>query len=603
MEKGIVDIVSRYKGDDIALNRLVVTAFVLGKGLDVSGGLLADYVEDSVNDDILALKRECSFEDVISIFELAVSKENKTVLGAVYTPGYIREYIVRDVISRCVKPLPTCLCADISCGCGAFLYTLLEVIHARTCMSYRSIIKNLFGVDIDPVSVTRAKILLALVALSHGEVVHESDFNMLSADSLTYDFKTLSLVSENGGFDIIVGNPPYVSSKYIGSETKANLRRWETARVGKADLYIPFLEIGLSNLNDDGLLGYITMNSFFKSVNARAMREYLYRRRTGLRIVDFGQQRVFDGVQAYTCLVFASKASSDYVQYVKADIVEMREMRILVYSGIPYSSLDNHCGWNLCSSDVFENIRRIEGTGEALGKRYVIKNGIATLANDVFIFKPMRSDETYYYFLRDGMAYRIEKGICRDIVKSNVLRSESDIQRFMEKVIMPYDDGCKVLSEQLLKERFPCAYSYLCSCRDILDRRDKGKGGYGAWYAFGRNQALADKGKKLLFPCIADKPYFVYSAQEDLMFYSGYAIYCDSEEELLFLKRVLESDVMDYYIRYTSKPFSSGFFAYTKNYVRNFGLYPFSEEEKRRIMDFGSKDEVNRFVCACYRVG
>ena len=103
MEKGIVDIVSRYKGDDIALNRLVVTAFVLGKGLDVSGGLLADYVEDSVNDDILALKRECSFEDVISIFELAVSKEKKTKLGAVYTPGYIREYIVRDVISRCVK--------------------------------------------------------------------------------------------------------------------------------------------------------------------------------------------------------------------------------------------------------------------------------------------------------------------------------------------------------------------------------------------------------------------------------------------------------------------------------------------------------------------
>lgn len=602
MDKGIIDIVSRYKGNDIGLDRLVVSAFVMGNNLKVTGGLLAEYMEDEVNDDILALGRMCSIEDVISIFEFAVSDSERAALGVIFTPKFIREYIVRDVLSHCAKPLSICLCADISCGCGAFLYTLLEVVHERTGVSCRSIIRNLYGVDINPVAVKRAKILLALVALLHGEEIHGSDFNLFWGDALAFDFKGLARVGANGGFDIIVGNPPYVSSKFIGSKTKSYLKRWETARVGKADLYIPFLEIGMSNLNGRGLLGYIMVNTFFKSVNARALRGYLSGERTDFRIVDFGEQQVFGGVQAYTCLAFASKTISDHVRYVKADIGDIREMLALSYSGIPYSSLDNHRGWNLCSSDVFENIRRIECAGEALGKRFVIKNGIATLANDVFVFKPVRSDGVYHYLVRDDVEYRIEKGICRDIVKPNVLKSESDIDGLMEKVIMPYDDGCKVLPEELLKDKYPCAYSYLSSCRDILDGRDKGKGGYGAWYAFGRSQAIADKGKKLLFPSIANKPCFVYSAQEDLMFHGGYAIYGDSEEELLFLKRVLESDVMEYYIRHTSKPYSSGFFAYAKNYVRNFGLYPFSEEQRDYLMGLEDKDDINEFVCSCYGV-
>ena len=62
-------------------------------------------------------------------------------------------------------------------------------------------------------------------------------------------------VSENGGIDIIVGNPPYVRSKNIAVETKKNLPLWSTSKVGNADLYIPFFEIGLSLLTENGILG------------------------------------------------------------------------------------------------------------------------------------------------------------------------------------------------------------------------------------------------------------------------------------------------------------------------------------------------------------
>lgn len=602
MDKRFVEVVSRYKDSDFALNRLVVSAFVLGNGLRVSGGYLADWLEPEAGDDILALSRGFSVEDVISVFEMAESDFDRTALGIVYTPKYVREYIVRDVVLRAGKPVSGCLCADVSCGCGAFLCTLLEVLRERTGLPCRSILNNLYGIDINPSAVIRAKLLLSLVCLLHGEEVEEYDLEIFQGDSLAYDFKALPEVYSNGGFDIIVGNPPYVSSKWVDLETRLYMRRWRTTKVGKADLYIPFFEIGLANLNPGGLLGYITVNTFFKSVNARALREYLSRERTALRIVDFGQQQVFRGFQTYTCLVFASKEKKENIQYARADIGEIQQMRGLAYSDIAYSSLDNHRGWNLCSSGVLGNIRRIEAAGEALGKRYVIKGGIATLANGVFIFKPVRSDGLYYYLVRDGVEFQIEKGVCRDIVKPNILKSERDICDLMEKVILPYDADGKVLPEKFLKGNYPCAYSYLSSCRDVLLRRDKGLGDYGAWYAFGRSQAIGDKGKKLLFPAIASTPNFVCSTREDLMFYDGYAIYCDSDEELLFLKRVLESFVMEYYIRHTSKPYSSGFFSYAKNYVRHFGLYPFTQEQRDYLMGLKEKEEVDAFICSCYGV-
>lgn len=75
----------------------------------------------------------------------------------------------------------------------------------------------------------------------------------------------------------------------------------------------------------------------------------------------------------------------------------------------------------------------IENAGEHLGNKYVIKNGIATLANDVFIFKPLKTDAAYYYILKNGTEYKIEKSVCRDIIKPNILKEETDIPKKEEK--------------------------------------------------------------------------------------------------------------------------------------------------------------------------
>lgn len=605
MNKKIKALIAKYSDNETLLIQLVVTAFARFNHLKLDEGFLSTFVDaanEELEADIELLSAQCTIEDVINIFELTIPVAEKTANGAVYTPKYIRDYIVHQTMHSIEKPMTECLCADISCGCGAFLYTLAEYIHEHTGEQYCNIYTHLYGVDISSTSVNRAKIILSLVALQNGEVVQNDKFNLFAGDSLTFDFKSMPNVACNNGLDIIVGNPPYVRSKHIDKEAKKNLPLWSTSKVGNADLYIPFFEIGLTALNESGLLGYITVNTFFKSVNARTLRNYFADNHLSLSIVDFGQQLVFKKKLAYTCLTFMSKTQSESLLYVKVDIDDVKARKNFVYSRINYSSLDNHRGWHLNRNEVLENIRLIENAGEALGNKYVIKNGIATLANDVFIFRPVRSDDNYHYLVREGKEYAIEKGICRDIIKPNILKSETEISEKEEKIISPYDADYNVISEDFFFQKFPNAYKYIESCRDVLDKRDKGEGDYEAWYAFGRTQAIADFGKKLLFPYMSDLPHFVYTPQKDMMIYCGYAIYNESETELLFLKKVLESSVFDYYMKNTSKPYSTGYYSYAKNYVKSFGIYPFTEEQKEHILSLQSKKEVDEYIRTIYKI-
>lgn len=601
MDKKINLLIKNYSDNADLMNKFVVAAFLQCHHLEAKTGFLAQFV-DLEPSDAESLPNSLSLEDVITIFELAIPGAERTTNGAVYTPNYIRNYIVGQVLHSVTKPLYMCLCADIACGCGAFLYTLAEIIHERTQIPFATIFQHLYGVDISEISITRAKILLSLVALIHGEEVKDEDFNLYSGNSLIFDFINLPAVHENAGFDIIVGNPPYVRSKHIDVATKHLLSRWMTSCVGNADLYIPFFEIGMSALCEDGILGFITVNTFFKSVNARALRTYFHENQVGLSIIDFGEQLVFKKKLAYTCLTFLSKARRDSLLYTKAELADVEAQNNFVYSRINYNMLDDHRGWNLNHSEVLNNIRLIEKAGEALGDLYVIKNGIATLANDVFIFRPTRTDDNYYYLSRKGREYPIEKTICRDIIKPNILKTEEEIAEKEEKIITPYDENSNVITEDFFINNYPRAYAYLQSCRDVLDARDKGEGDYGAWYAFGRTQAIADSGRKLLFPYMSDLPHFVYMPQKDMMIYCGYAIYSESETELLFLKRVLESSVFDYYMKHTSKPYSTGYYSYAKNYVKSFGIYPFTEQQKQHILSLQSKEEIDNYIKGVYDV-
>ncbi|CAA0183724.1 putative restriction type II methylase [Tenacibaculum maritimum] len=610
MKKIFENIVKKHSEDNAFLDQLFTSVYLYSRGIyDVKNEFIKDHLLEKDHELVLSvlpqIGSELSTQSLIELFEIAIPRDEQQTNGAVYTPDVIKDYIVDTTLTKFIDKLDTVLVADISCGCGAFLYSSAKKLKHKTEQPYRDIFSQLYGLDISSNSLQRAKILLSLLAIVEGEDEEGFSFNLFEGNALNFDWHKISSVKNNKGFDIVVGNPPYVRAKHIDSASKKLLKNWKVASSGNPDLYLPFFEIGMRWLNSNGVLGYITVNSFFKSVNARGLRNYLSNNEFPLTIINFGHEQIFEKRLTYTCICFIDKQNDGNVSYTKATSKDLLNKKSFNYSILNYNNLNHHRGWLLNNTKIVSNINRIENAGPSLDQLYSIKNGIATLSNDVYIFKPINEDDSNYYFIKDKKEYSVEKTICREIIKPNILKTENEIDEIKEKIIYPYTNGIAPLSllkESKLQDKFPLAYNYLLDYKSQLDERDKGNGDYGAWFAFGRTQALNDKGLKLLFPYMAKKPHFVFTNNSDMLIYCGYAIFSESEEELLILKRILESDVFDYYMKNTSKPYSSGYYSYAKNYVKHFGVCELSDREKTELLSFNSKKRINQFVSDKYEI-
>lgn len=104
MNKELQNIISRYAEQQLCLDSIVVSSFVKSNALTIQSGLLVDYYSDDVP--MVDIK---SIEDVINVFELAIPKAEKTKNGAVYTPKYIRDYILERVVATQKKHCKTAL--------------------------------------------------------------------------------------------------------------------------------------------------------------------------------------------------------------------------------------------------------------------------------------------------------------------------------------------------------------------------------------------------------------------------------------------------------------------------------------------------------------
>lgn len=619
IDKSIVAYLNKLSDNLSIVNKLIVEAYLQFNNIEVIKNKIIlscikgnnkKQLEEFIN--LIRLKNEkFDFEDLIQLFEITIPTKDVAVNGAVYTPNYIKNYIVQESFkSISDKNYQNIKVADIACGTGAFLYTVAEKIKQKTKSSYFEIFKNnIYGLDISDYTIKRAKILLILLAISNREDKEEFEFNLNIGNALAFDWK--KQYENFKGFDIVLGNPPYVRAKNLSDETKALLINWEVTKIGNPDLYIPFFEIGLIFLKPKGILGYITVNTFKRSVNARSLREYFKTNLSDITILDFGSSQVFQNKSTYTCIIFIKKQTSELVKYQKILPKNIKSNQISDFSHINYNLLNNKKGWLLNKPKILEVINKIENTGIALGDKYPIKNGLATLSNDIFIFKPVKEDEKYYYH-QNGKLHKIEKNICRDIIKPNRLKLESEIPKLKEQIIFPYyqkpnqsnlDSNKKIVFEEnYFINTFPNAYNYLKGNKEQLLGRDKGKPKKYKWFEFGRSQALTDLGKKLLFPYMAKQPYFVYSDQTNLLLYAGYAVYFDSERELKILKRILESKVFWYYIKTTSKPYAGNFFALAKNYVKDFGICELTEGEKDYLLATESLNERNVFLLDKYKI-
>ena len=594
---------SQYSTTPKDVDRLIISAFLeINKIKPKKSKLLKAYSINSKNNEehssllkfisaIYLDSKIFGLEELIELFEFVISPADRIINGAVYTPQNIRIFIVSEAFKKVNSIDDSIKITDIAMGCGGFLFNASIELRKLTGKTYSEIFRDhIFGLDIQKYSVNRTKLLLSLLALQSGEDIEEFQFNLFQGDSLDFDWTTA--IDDFNGFSIILGNPPYVCARNLDKETKEKLKNWEVCQSGNSDLYIPFFQIAIENLAENGTLGFITMNSFFKSLNGRALRDYFQRKELAISIIDFGSEQVFKSKNTYTCICFIENKEQQFISYTESETKKLAGK--LSFKKIKYNILDSKKGWNLKDN---KTISKIESTGIPFGELYQTRHGIATLKNDIYIFRPVDEDDNFFY-LQNGSLYKIEKGICKDIVNSNKLSRKVSLNNLKEKVIFPYDqqEKPKLLDENLMKESFPEAYKYLQNKRKILAERDKGKGNYENWFAFGRTQSLEKIKNKMFFPKYSDKtPNFIINSDDDLLFYNGLAVVGSSETEMEIIKKIMESSIFWYYIKTTSKPYSSDYYSLNGNYIKNFGVCELTEKERKFLIEETDQIVLNEF--------
>jgi hypothetical protein len=125
---------------------------------------------------------------------------------------------------------------------------------------------------------------------------------------------------KDGGFDIIIGNPPYVRQETLGTEFKDFAKGQFETFAGTADLYIYFIEQAHKLLKPNGYFGMIVSNKWIRSNYGKALREYLSKNAAIQQIVDFGELPVFENAATFPVIILTRKAQTEKQNFIFAPI-------------------------------------------------------------------------------------------------------------------------------------------------------------------------------------------------------------------------------------------------------------------------------------------
>jgi len=295
--------------------------------------------------------------------------------GIYYTPEYIVDYIVKNTVGKLLQELSPrkikkMRILDPACGSGSFLIRAYEEMlnYYRNQKKKKSKLKggqnklelkdeevgprltiheksqilreHIFGVDLDEqaVEVTKLSLMLKMLEGEYGVVLGRAVLPMLdrnircgnsliSGDTLElkkyfgddwYKVKPFNwkdefrkVMKEEGGFDAVIGNPPYV----LGRETfDKNVKNYFSLKygsfMGKYDLYIYFTEKGISLLGKYGRLGYILPNTLLTNVNATKLRKLILDGTT-IEIIKAFKSQVFQKAEVESVILIVQNCSSD----------------------------------------------------------------------------------------------------------------------------------------------------------------------------------------------------------------------------------------------------------------------------------------------------
>lgn len=479
----------------------------------------------------------------------------------------------------------------------------------------RILLNNIYGVDIDPqaVEITKLSLLLKVLEGESGETLQtylrlfreralpDLGNNIKCGNSLIgpHFLKTqqLTLLDEEemyrinafdwevefrdimaaGGFDAVIGNPPYVRiqnmKEWAPIEVELYKEHYAAASKGNYDIYVVFVEKGLSLLNETGRLGFILPSKFLTTDYGAALRDQLAESKAVESLVDFEHEQVFAGASTYTCLLFLDRTKQDVVKYRRVRPRQLMEGSEPVEI-VPIGSLTSE-PWILLEKKSKRLLERLRTLGvPLLDLPVTMSRGTSSGADEVFCL--IETDGKLA--TRNGERVEIEPEILRrplyatDFTRYHVT-AEND-----ERIIFPYevfDNGYSVLSEASLRGSFPNAYEYLAANRETLKSRKQCREWYG--YSAPRNLHEHDQAD-LLVPLLADRGLCAPTPEGTdrfcVMASAGFTVklvVSGDPHQRLYVLALVNSKLLFWNLRLISNKFRGGWITCTKQY---FGTLP-----------------------------
>lgn len=408
------------------------------------------------------------------------------------------------------EELQTISIVDPSCGSGAFLMEAFNQMVAayHQAQGYltqlqgptlfdvsRSILtKNLFGVDLNAEAVEIARLSCWIKTAEPDRELTSLDANIQQGNSVVVDPEPLGgwrarfpEVFARGGFDVVIGNPPYVRQEWI-KEDKPYLQKHYQAYDGVADLYVYFYELGLKVLKPGGRLGFIVTNKWMKAGYGEALRGLYAQSAWVEQVVDFGHaKQIFPDADVFPSILIVRKPTPKEPEPEEAKVcaIPREQLRVDDLSvqirekgfGVPRVQLTEK-PWSLEPNTILKIIEKLNKNSMNLKdfSKSIPLRGILTGFNEAFlistdtmnkiIMEDKKSNEFFKPFLRGQDIGRW----CPDWAGlwMIVMRSSNN-SNYPWKGKSPED------SEKIFQQVYPGLFKHFSQYREQLNKRqDKG---------------------------------------------------------------------------------------------------------------------------------
>jgi hypothetical protein len=370
-------------------------------------------------------------------------------------------------------------------------------------------------------------------------------------------------IMQRGGFDAVIGNPPYVRQELLKGQKEYLQTRYQTYQ-GTADLYVYFIERGVSLLRKGGLFSYIVANKWMRANYGKPLRTWLKSKRIE-EIVDFGDLPVFTTATTYPCVIrVINDTPTSSFQAISLENLSFTNLTEYVSQHahrIEVGNLDES-GWTLTDPKSQELLKKIQKAGIPL-RDYVggkIFRGILTGLNKAFVINEATREKL---IREDPKSAEIIKPflVGKDIKRYQPIDNTGKYLIFIPNGWTNQHSGDTKNKWRWLQEQYPALAGHFAPfIQEGEERWDKGD----YWWELRTCDYYQEFEKpKIIIPAIVKSASYAYD--ED-------SIYSNDKTSIIpindkYLLGTLNSKVADYIILNIASTKQGGYFEYKPMYI------------------------------------